>query len=269
MTSDPIEITIGNSTTPLTVQPNIRIDHIYNTVYDSTAFSPDPDDRRDQRRDDPDRPADHADDRPGRQRRDQELRRRLDQPGAEPGDALPDPNNNFLSIPTQFIPTVERGARVPVPDRRDDRPDGGPDDGDQPHQVLGLGDQRHLLEGDPAVPEQPDRARLGRLRPVRRPDRRGRDRLARQHQAAQVRQGAGQPDRRSSTEPDLLRHADLGLRLCRARAGRRPGRHRRDDRQAHRRARTASSCRPRRTRPRSRRASTETDDLRQPGRARP
>jgi hypothetical protein len=42
ISSDPIDITIGNSTTPLTVQPNIRIDHIDNTVYDSQAFSTDP-----------------------------------------------------------------------------------------------------------------------------------------------------------------------------------------------------------------------------------
>ncbi len=35
----PITINIGNPTTPLTVKPNIRIDHIYNTVYDNTAFS--------------------------------------------------------------------------------------------------------------------------------------------------------------------------------------------------------------------------------------
>jgi hypothetical protein len=42
MTSDPIDISIGTPTTPLTVQPNIRIDHIYNTVYDSSAFSQDP-----------------------------------------------------------------------------------------------------------------------------------------------------------------------------------------------------------------------------------
>ena len=42
MSSDPIEIVIGNSTTPLTIHPNIRIDHIDNTVYDNTAFVPDP-----------------------------------------------------------------------------------------------------------------------------------------------------------------------------------------------------------------------------------
>jgi len=42
ISSDPIDIKIGNSTTPLTVQPNIRIDHIYNTVFDSSAFSTDP-----------------------------------------------------------------------------------------------------------------------------------------------------------------------------------------------------------------------------------
>ena len=41
MTSDPIDINIGNATTPLTVQPDIRIDHIYNTSYDSNAFSQD------------------------------------------------------------------------------------------------------------------------------------------------------------------------------------------------------------------------------------
>ena len=43
MTSDPIDIVIGNPTTPQKVQPNIRIDHIYNTVYDSSAFSIDTD----------------------------------------------------------------------------------------------------------------------------------------------------------------------------------------------------------------------------------
>jgi hypothetical protein len=43
LTSDPIDITIGNSTTPLTVKPNIRIDHIYNTAYDSSAFAQEPD----------------------------------------------------------------------------------------------------------------------------------------------------------------------------------------------------------------------------------
>ncbi len=37
--SDPIDITIGNPTTPLTIHPNIRIDHIDNTVYDSAAFA--------------------------------------------------------------------------------------------------------------------------------------------------------------------------------------------------------------------------------------
>ena len=42
MTSDPISIVIGNPTTPLSIHPNIRIDHIYNTVYDNTAFSQDP-----------------------------------------------------------------------------------------------------------------------------------------------------------------------------------------------------------------------------------
>ena len=42
MTSDPIEINIGTPTSPLTVQPNIRIDHIYNTSYDSTGYSQDP-----------------------------------------------------------------------------------------------------------------------------------------------------------------------------------------------------------------------------------
>jgi hypothetical protein len=42
MTSDPIEINIGNTTTPLTVEPNIRIDHIDNTVYDSNVYSTDP-----------------------------------------------------------------------------------------------------------------------------------------------------------------------------------------------------------------------------------
>ncbi len=34
----PINIAIGNQTTPLTVHPTIRIDHIYNTTYDDTAF---------------------------------------------------------------------------------------------------------------------------------------------------------------------------------------------------------------------------------------
>jgi hypothetical protein len=38
----PITISIGSSTTPLTVHPNIRIDSIVNTVYDDTAFAPDP-----------------------------------------------------------------------------------------------------------------------------------------------------------------------------------------------------------------------------------
>ena len=38
----PINIVIGNPTTPLTIKPNIRIDHIYNTVYDDTAFAVDP-----------------------------------------------------------------------------------------------------------------------------------------------------------------------------------------------------------------------------------
>jgi hypothetical protein len=36
----PITISIGNSTTPLKVHPNIRIDSIVNTVYDDTAFTP-------------------------------------------------------------------------------------------------------------------------------------------------------------------------------------------------------------------------------------
>ncbi|WP_435010622.1 hypothetical protein P12x_001901 [Tundrisphaera lichenicola] len=35
----PITISIGEATTPNNVQPNIRIDRIYNTVYDDTAFS--------------------------------------------------------------------------------------------------------------------------------------------------------------------------------------------------------------------------------------
>ena len=35
----PITVTIGSSTTPLTVKPNIRIDSIVNTVYDDTAFT--------------------------------------------------------------------------------------------------------------------------------------------------------------------------------------------------------------------------------------
>ena len=35
----PITISIGSSTTPLTVHPNIRIDSIVNTVYDDTAFT--------------------------------------------------------------------------------------------------------------------------------------------------------------------------------------------------------------------------------------
>lgn len=38
----PINVLIGNPTTPLTVHPNIRIDHIYNTMYDNTAFAKDP-----------------------------------------------------------------------------------------------------------------------------------------------------------------------------------------------------------------------------------
>ncbi len=35
----PIVVSIGDPTTPLTVHPNIRIDHIYNTSYDDTAFA--------------------------------------------------------------------------------------------------------------------------------------------------------------------------------------------------------------------------------------
>ncbi len=35
---NPINIVIGGPTTPLTVKPSIRIDHITNTVYDDTAF---------------------------------------------------------------------------------------------------------------------------------------------------------------------------------------------------------------------------------------
>jgi hypothetical protein len=41
MTSVPIDIVIGNATTPQKVQPNIRIDHIYNTQYDSNVYSVD------------------------------------------------------------------------------------------------------------------------------------------------------------------------------------------------------------------------------------
>ena len=36
----PIVVSIGDPTTPLTVKPTIRIDHIYNTVFDDTAFTP-------------------------------------------------------------------------------------------------------------------------------------------------------------------------------------------------------------------------------------
>ncbi len=35
----PINVVIGNPTTPLTVKPSIRIDRIYNTSYDDTAFT--------------------------------------------------------------------------------------------------------------------------------------------------------------------------------------------------------------------------------------
>ena len=42
MSSVPIKITIGSPTTPLSIKPSIRIDHIYNTSYDNTAFSQDP-----------------------------------------------------------------------------------------------------------------------------------------------------------------------------------------------------------------------------------
>ena len=41
MTSVPIDIVIGNATTPQRVQPIIRIDHIYNTQYDSNVYSVD------------------------------------------------------------------------------------------------------------------------------------------------------------------------------------------------------------------------------------
>ena len=41
MSSDPIRVVIGSPTSPLKVHPNVRIDHIYNTVYDNTAFSTD------------------------------------------------------------------------------------------------------------------------------------------------------------------------------------------------------------------------------------
>jgi hypothetical protein len=37
----PINVIIGNPSTPLTVKPSIRIDHIYNTSFDDTAFAPD------------------------------------------------------------------------------------------------------------------------------------------------------------------------------------------------------------------------------------
>jgi hypothetical protein len=37
----PINVIIGNPATPLTVKPSIRIDHIYNTSFDDTAFAPD------------------------------------------------------------------------------------------------------------------------------------------------------------------------------------------------------------------------------------
>ncbi len=36
----PIVVAIGDPTTPLTVHPNVRIDHIYNTSYDDLAFAP-------------------------------------------------------------------------------------------------------------------------------------------------------------------------------------------------------------------------------------
>jgi hypothetical protein len=37
----PINVIIGNPSTPLTIKPSIRIDHIYNTSFDDTAFAPD------------------------------------------------------------------------------------------------------------------------------------------------------------------------------------------------------------------------------------
>ena len=39
MNPQPITVSIGNSTTPLSVHPSIRIDHIYNTSFDDTAFT--------------------------------------------------------------------------------------------------------------------------------------------------------------------------------------------------------------------------------------
>ncbi len=42
MDPQPINIVIGNPSTPLSIKPNIRIDHIYNTVYNDTAFATDP-----------------------------------------------------------------------------------------------------------------------------------------------------------------------------------------------------------------------------------
>jgi hypothetical protein len=42
MNPQAISVKIGNATTPLTVKPNIRIDSIVNTVFDDTAFAPDP-----------------------------------------------------------------------------------------------------------------------------------------------------------------------------------------------------------------------------------
>ncbi len=42
MDPQPISVIIGNPSTPLTIKPNIRIDHIYNTVFDDTAFAQNP-----------------------------------------------------------------------------------------------------------------------------------------------------------------------------------------------------------------------------------
>jgi hypothetical protein len=115
LTSDPIDITIGTSTTPLKVQPNIRIDHIYNTVFDSNAFSQQPD---------------TGEINPGVVPTGPVTSPTIDfvvngeiksfdvvSIGQEPNLATltPDLNNAFLNVPTQFIPTSSAALEYQYP----------------------------------------------------------------------------------------------------------------------------------------------------------
>jgi hypothetical protein len=115
MTSDPIDISIGNSTTPLTVQPNIRIDHIYNTAFDSAAFSQQPDTGLINDGTIPTGPltTPTIDLSVNGEIKSFDVVSISQEPNL--ATLTPDPNNKVLSIPTQFIPTSSAALEYQYP----------------------------------------------------------------------------------------------------------------------------------------------------------